>query len=285
MSSERNHLSNGRFLHDLDNWTASGAEYSAGDGDDHYGVAVLSSGGGYIEQAFSLAQLRSYTLNLSVKAVGGDLSAGQATVRITDGDGSIVTTQNLSGTGDTWTDNAISLGLAPGTTYTVRITNVSAGDQVKVDDVWLWFVPITRANIAAAVNRKLGRVATDRSYSTAASGAQTEGDYTDAVDDALRSLGAINPETGLVDVRWLDENLVKSAIDTALQAMLERAAIDYGVEVDISLGPHSERLSQKREAVEKLAGLVSGVGGGGGGNQQVTVRRLRHPRRDYAWDE
>ena len=280
--SERNHLSNGRFLHDLDNWTVSGAEYSAGDGDDHYGVAVLSTGGDYIEQTFSVAHLRSYTLNLSVKAVGSSLSGSQATVRITDGDGNTVTTQDLSGAADTWTENTFSVGLAPGTTYTVRITNASAAGDVKIDDVWLWFVPITRANIAAAAARKLGRVATDRSYSTTASGSQTEGDYTDAVDDALRSLGSISPETGLPDVRWLDESLVKGVIDTALQAMLEKAAIDYGVEVDITLGPHSERLSQKREALEKLAGLAGG-GGGGAGNRQVTVRKLQHPRRDYEW--
>ena len=279
--SERNHLNNGRFLHDLNNWTASGAEYSAGDGDDHYGVAVLSTGGDYIEQTFSLPYLRTYTLHLSAKVTGGDLSGSQATARIVDGDGNTVTTQNLSGTEDTWTENTISLGLAPGTTYTVRITNASAAGDLKVDDAWLWFVPITRANLAAAVARKLTRVATDLSYSATPSGGQTEGDYTDAVDDALRSLGAINPETGLPDVRWLDESLVKSAIDAALQAMLERVAIDYSVEVDITLGPHSERLSQKREAAEKLAGMVSGSGGAG--SRQITVRKLLHPRRDYEW--
>jgi hypothetical protein len=281
VSIERSRIYNGRFLHDLDNWTASDAAYSAGDGDDHYGVAVLETGGGYVEQDFTVPGYRSFTLHVDVKAVGADLSAGEATITISDGDGNTVTTQNLSGTADTWTENTISLGLAEGTTYTIRITNVSAAGDVKIDDVWLWFVAITRANIAAAAHRKMGRVATDRSYSTTSSGTQTEGDYTDAVDDALRTVGAIDPKTGEPDVRWLDPEQVKGAIDVTLQAMLERAAIDYGVEVDFTIGPHSERLSQKREALEKLAGM--GDKGGGAGSQQVVSRKLSHPRQDYDW--
>jgi len=107
--SERNWLTNGRILHDLDGWTASGAAYSAGDGDDHYGVAVLSTGGDYIEQDFGVPHARSYTLHLSVKAVGADLSGSQATARIVDGDGNTVVTQSLSGTADTWTENEVRI--------------------------------------------------------------------------------------------------------------------------------------------------------------------------------
>lgn len=280
--SERNHLNNGRFLHDLNNWATSGASYSAGDGDDHYGVAVLATGGDYIEQSFSVSNLRRYTLHLSVKPIGSALSGGQATALITDGNGNTVATINLTGDADTWTEQTQLVGLASGTTYTLRLTNVSAAGDVRLDDVWLWFVSLTRQQIAGAASRKLGRVATELSYSTAESGDQTEGDYTDAVDEALRSLGGINPETGLPDVRYLDEQDAKAAIDATVQAMLEKAAIDYGVEVDITLGPHSERLSQKREALEKLAG---GSSGGGAGNRQIVTRTLHHPRRDYEWPD
>ncbi|MBN1991353.1 MAG: hypothetical protein JW953_01520 [Anaerolineae bacterium] len=276
--SERSRIYNGRFLHNLDNWTASNASYSAGDGDDHYGVAVLETGGGYVEQDFVVTGYRTFTLHLSVKAVGSDLSGSQATATITDGDGNTVTAENLSGTADTWTENEISVGLAEGTTYTLTLTNASAAGDVKIDDVWLWFVPLTRAQIAAAVARKLGRVATDRSYSTTLSGTQTEGDYTDAVDDALRTMGAIDPKTGLTNVRWADSGMVKAIIDAALQAMLEKAQIDYAVEVDFSIGPHSEQLSQKRAALKDLTSAE-----GGAGNRQVVSRPLRHEREDYTW--
>src|SRR3989337_87540 len=122
--SDRNHLSNGRLLHDLDNWTASNAVYSAGDGDDHYGVAALSASGGYIEQTFSVSRTRSYTLHTSVKPVGGILAANEVTARIQDGAGNTVATLSLEGgTQDTWQENEDIIGLAPGTTYTLRITN------------------------------------------------------------------------------------------------------------------------------------------------------------------
>ena len=282
--SEHNHLNNGRFLHSLDNWTASGAVYSAGDGDEHYGVAVLSTGGDYVEQTFSVPAMRRYTLHLSVKPAGSALTTGQATVRITDGNGNVIVTSNLTGGADAWHEQTYLVGLAHGTTYTLRLSNASAAGDVSLDDVWLWFVPLTRQAIAQAAERKLGRVGTELNYESAGLGSQAEGEYTDAIDEGLRSLGAINPETGLPDVRYLDEQNAKAIIDSTVQAMLEKAAIDFGVEVDITLGPHSERLSQKREALEKLAGLAGGSGGGAG-NRQIIARPLHHPRKDYTWDD
>ena len=118
MTDERNRLNNGRFLHDLDNWTLSGATYSAGDGDDHYGVAVLSTGGDYIEQTFSVPRLRSYSLHLSTKPVGAALTANQVTMAITDGDGNTVVTKSVNGPiADKWGESEWKIGLAPGTTY------------------------------------------------------------------------------------------------------------------------------------------------------------------------
>ena len=118
--SERNELMNGRFTHDLDNWTASSAVYSAGDGDDHYGVAVLSTGGGYISQTFAISRIRLYSIHVAVKAIGADLSAGKCQLIIFDGNNNTVKTENLSGTADTWTDNDLTVGLAPGTTFTLK---------------------------------------------------------------------------------------------------------------------------------------------------------------------
>ena len=280
MSDRQNRLNNGRFLHDLDNWTVSGALYSAGDGDDHYGVAVLSTGGDYIEQDFTVPHARTYTLHISVKAVGGALSAGQATARIVDDNGNTVVTTDLTeATGDTWEENNISLGLAPGTTYTLRVTNVSASGNVRIDDVWLWWTPITRAEMATRVDVKLAGLADDASLSTTASGALTEGDYTYAVDAGLRAIGAIDPETDLPDIRWIETNLIDTALDAIELEMLERLQRHYIVKVDTRVGQRQEALSQISKAIKEL---TSGAGKQGGVGGRVVQRKLRYEINDFS---
>lgn len=275
--SEQNRLGNGRFQHNLNNWTATGnAVYSAGDGDNHYGVAVLPTGGGAIEQTFAVPFARSHSLHIAVKAIGSDLSSNQATAVITNGDGDTVLTQNLSGTADTWTESTYNIGLAPGTTYTLTVTNNSASGDVRIDDIWLWWVPITRANLAAQVHAKLAGLATDASLSTAVNGSLTEGDYTYAIDSGLRSIGAIDPETDTPDTRYLDAALVNAALAAVEREILEQLQRDYAVQVDLKIGPRSEALSQINKALAALTGTGEGQSGGGSQGGPVIVRRLRY---------
>lgn len=271
---ERSHLANGRFLQNIDQWTATNAAYSAGDGDDHYGVCVLTAGG-YITQTFAVPYARSYTLHTAVKPVGGTLSANQMLATITDGDGNTVVALSLEGdTSGAWQESEDTIGLAPGTTYTLEYRNNSAL-TVRLDDVWLWFVPMTRAAIAAQVHARLGQLATDYSLTTTPAGALTEGSYTYAIDNGLRALGTLNPETGQVDIRYLDAGDVLTAIDLVEQEMLKRVQRSALVEVDVSLGPRRESLSQKA----KMIGEAMGSGKSGGG--RVVVRKLRHQAEDY----
>lgn len=272
--SERSHLANGRFLQNIDQWTATGGAYSAGDGDDHYGVCVLSAGG-YITQTFAVPYARAYTLHSTVKPVGGVLTANQVLATITDGNGNTLVSLSLEGdTSGAWQENEDTLGLAPGTTYTLKYLNNSAL-TVRLDDVWLWFVAIARTQIAAQVHARLGQLATDYSLSTTPSGALTEGSYTYAVDNGLRAMGAINPETGQVDIRYLDTGDVLTVIDLAEQEMLKRVQRSALTEVDTSLGPRSESLSQK---AAMIATAMTGSGKGGG---RVVIRSLRHQAEDY----
>lgn len=282
--SEFNRLSNGRFLHDLDNWTASDATYQASDGDDHYGMAKLAAGGGYIEQDFSVPRTRTYSMHLAIKPDTTDLSTSDLQLRIVDGDGNTVLTQNAGSiTADAWTEKTYEYGLASGTTYTLRITNNRSSGAVKIDDVWIWWVPLTRAEIASQIAAKLGRLATDRSLSTSESGSLTEGDYTYAIDAGLRQVGAINPETDEPDIRYTDASLLDTIIDTAEREMLERLQRDYAVEVDVQLGPRRENFSQTQKALAQLTGTGGGTSGGGGGGR-IIQRRLRHERRDFDYD-
>lgn len=265
MSDERSLLYNGRFLSDLDNWTVSSAVYSAGDGDDHYGVAVISQNG-YIEQTFSPDNTRLHSFHFSVKPVT-TLTTG-LTLLITDGNGNTVLSQALTATAATWTETTVDIGVAFGDTYTLRITNTKAED-IKVDDIWIWPVVMTRAAIATRVNDKLGRLATDRSYSTTASGAKTEGDYTYAIDAGLRKVDAIDPETALPDIRWLEYDGLQTLLETVEQEMIEKLQRDYSVEVDIRVGQRSESLSQISKSLSEMTTKDSKTG-------RVIVKRLKH---------
>jgi hypothetical protein len=266
--SERSLLTNGRFLSNLNGWTASGgAAYSAGDGDDHYGVASLPAGAS-ISQALAVWRARSYTLHLSVKTAA-------ATITIVDGAGNSLPAQTASGAGGVWTETSIALGLAPGSQYTLTISN-AGGSTILIDDVWLWWAPLSRSELAARVHRKLDALATDASFSTTTSGAQTEGSYTDAVDAGLRAVGAIDVETNLPDVRYLDAGLLDSCLDAIEREMLERAQRHYAALTDIKVGDRDEKLSQ----IAKTIGALS-AGGQGGARGKVVMRTLRREANDY----
>lgn len=265
MSDRRSLLYNGRFLSDLDNWTVSNAVYSAGDGDEHYGVAVLSQNG-YVEQTYAPDYTRLHSIHVSVKPVT-TLTTG-LTLLITDGNGNTVLSQALTGAAGAWTETTIDVGLAFGDTYTLRVTNTKAED-IKVDDIWIWPVAMTRAAIATRVSEKLGRLVTDRSYSTTTSGSKTEGDYTYAIDAGLRKVDAYDPETALPDIRWLDYEDLQAMLETVEQEMIEKLQRDYSVEVDIRIGSRSENLSQISKSLSEMT-IKEGKSG------RVTVKKLIH---------
>jgi hypothetical protein len=245
VESERTVLTNGRFLHNLDGWSvAGGAIYSAGDGDDYYGVAVLPTGGGQISQRFAVDEYRAFTLHLSAKADGASATPGAVTAQIADGQGNAVGTWNLSAAADAWTAQTFQIGLAMGTTYTLTLTNVSHPSSIKLDDLWLWWLPITRAQIAARAHAKLSSLATSNSLSTTAAGALTEGDYTYAIDAGLRFIGAINGVTDQVDIRQLETRQINDLLIAVEQEMLDVIERGQTTIVDIKVGQREEKLSQ-----------------------------------------
>lgn len=269
---ERSRLINGRFLHNLNGWTISGAEYSPGDGDDHYGVAVLSTGGDYIEQSFSVIDTRLHTLHLSAKCANA-VSGAEVRLILTDGEGDTVVTANIPITAAAWTELSNEYGLAPGTAYTLKIINNTAGADVKIDDVWVWPLPITRANVAARTAAKLADLATENSLSTSQSGALTEGDYTYAIDAALRQINAINPETGSPDARYADPEDVNTLLNEAELEILYMLRRTYALKTDIRVGPRDEKLSQIGAAIDTITG-IAGDKRFSGKPGRVEVRRL-----------
>lgn len=251
VDTERSYIQNGRFLHTLDGWNAAGgAVYSAGDGDDHYGVAVLPVGSS-ISQPFTVDEYRAFTLHLSCKADGASATPGSVTAQIADGAGNTVRAWNLSAAADSWAEQTEQIGLATGTTYTLTLTNVSHSADVALDDLWLWWLPMTRAQIAARVARQLGALATDAGKSTTPAGELTEGDYTDAIDAGLRDIGAINPVTDLPDIRQLESRQINDVLAAVERAMLSQLQRYYATLVDTKEGPLEQKLSQIATAIAR----------------------------------
>lgn len=271
--TERNRLTNGRFLHNLNGWTVSGAAYSPGDGDDHYGVAAVEDGG-YLWQDFAVVDTRVYSVHIAAKSTTG-FTGSEIQLVINDGDGNNVVTEDIEAGTASWVENTFTYGLAPGTSYEFKIAN-DAGEEVLIDDVWVWHVPITRANAAARVDEKLAGLATAQSLSTAASGSKTEGDYTYAVDAGLRNVNAINPETGFPDVRYLGPDDVNPLLLEIRKEVLEQLQSTYLLQVDTQIGPRRESLSQIAKQIGDIAGTSgSGSGKSSGGTARVEQRPLK----------
>ena len=266
---ERTYLINGRFLNGLDSWTAASATFLASDGDEQYGMAQLSVGGS-IAQPFNVAKARSYTLHIAVKPAT-TLASGDATVALTT-NGNPVTTLNLTGVAGLWTENTFTVGLVPAVNYKLTVNAVNVA--VKIDDVWLWFVPTTRAALAQRVLTRLGGLATDQSLSLAPSGTQTEGDFTGAVDTGLRTIGAIDPETDAIDIRYLSIEMVDTAITALEREMLQQLYRTFSLQTDISVGPRHESLSQVAKAIERLLASTAST------SRQVQQARIK---RDDLW--
>lgn len=267
--AERSLLDNGRFLGGLDEWTATGgAVYAASDGDDHAGLASLPAGAS-VAQAFTPDRTRRYILSLSVKT-------GNATVTIVDSDGRTVLSATATGSAGVWTVTTRAIGLIADETYTLTIANGGAG-TILIDDVWIWYVPKTRAEIAAIVHRKLGGLASDASLSTTASGEQTEGSYTDAIDAGLRSLGALDADTDLPDIRALEAGQLDTLLGLVEGEALALLQRHYATLTDIRVGERDEKLSQISAQIAKLK--PSGGAGGGGG--RIVIRTLTREAVDY----
>lgn len=265
--TEPSYIINSRFLQNLDSWVASGgAVYRASDGSEQYGYASLPAAAS-ISQAFAVLNARLYTLHLAVKT-------GNATAVVSDSLGNTLATITGTGTAGAWTETTSTLGLAPGIQYTITITN-NGVSTILVDDVWLWYVPITRAALAARVARKLSTLATDASLSYVAAGALTEGDYTDAIDSGMRAIGAINPETDLPDVRYIDSSTIDSLADQVEREMLERLSRYYATLTDIKAGPRDEKLSQIGAAIGRMTSAPTA------GGAKVVARRLSRYTPDY----
>lgn len=252
-----NLLVNPAFDGNLDEWTGTGTLDRA-DGYPRLGCVQLATGQS-ISQAQDLGEDQLYTLHYFFKrGTGATLTASY---------GSISQTHSAE-TIDVWTEGVLIFALDAGEQNSV--TFAASGGTVRVDTVTLGIggLPITRAQMAARVERRITALAAEQSLSTAPSADGPEGDYSDAVDEALRQIGAVG-RYGDPDVTRLTLTQVQPAVDGAILAMLEQLRVTYSLETDVSLGPRRESRSQIAGALGKMVSKGPGT---------VQVRRLIHDR-------
>lgn len=131
---------------------------------------------------------------------------------------------------------------------------------------------LTRATLATLVADRLGAIATDRGYATTGEGSLTEGDYTYAIDAALRDMDLLN-SADEPDITEAEVEQYNTLVEVVERYMLQKANRSLSMEVDLQLGPRRQSFSQKAKAVREL--------GQGGGSRRVVAMRLRHERYDY----
>ena len=269
-----NRLVNGRFNQELDNWTVTGSvTHSFAEGSLLGGSAHFTTQFDRVEQEFSVSRDAVYTAHCRIRAVTSDLSSSDASLTIYDVQSTDVVftlaLETLEGV-DKWTEFSGEAGLASGRTYALYVIQNGASAEFYLDDIWVSPIPVSRREIAEQVHEKLGTLATALSWSTVPSGTKLEGDYTRAIDAALRSLGALDPQLGTVDIRYVPAESVPALIGEVEQQSLEALRLQYASQVDVKAGPVSESFSQRAVAIGSILG-----GDGGSSRGPVIIRSLR----------
>lgn len=251
-----NLLENGGFDGNLDEWTGTGTINRA-DGYPRLGCVALAAGQS-IAQTESVNEDQLYTLHYFYRlAEGATLTAGY---------GSIAQTHTGAPL-NTWQEGVLVFALDAGASEAVQFS--AAGGAVSVDSVTLLGqgIPITRQGILSTVAARIEDLASDAGLSSTGVGDQPEGDYSHAIDEALRQVGAVN-RWGDPDVTRLETGKVNDLVEAATTAMLQRLRARYALETDVSLGPRRENRSQ-------IAGSIDQMLAGGAADRRVKVGNMR----------
>lgn len=253
-----NLLLNGGFDGNLDRWSGTGTiERSLGY--PRPGCAALAAGSALESEAVGLGADQLYTLHYFFRMVSG------ATLTIRYGD----MVQAYTGAPlDIWREGTFAFALDTSGNSGVRLE--AAGGLAHVDAVALLIggLPCSRYQLATMVAAQLRGLATSAGLLSGASAAGPNGDYTVAVDEGLRAVGAVN-RYGDPDVTQLAPRQINDAVEAAKAAMLQALRADYALKTDVQLGPRRESRSQIAESIDKMLG-------GGGANNRPAVARLRH---------
>lgn len=264
-----NRLYNADFARDLNSWTPDGdAAHVVNQGYRELGAVHLPASGSAVQQAFSIGVGRPYMIEVAVCGASAD---GQLLLAIETGDEELVYASNLLFSDSEWSYHAERVGLAWGE-YNLRLAYVDAA--CYVDDVSIAFVPATRQELARKTADRLGALAANANFSAGATQTSPEGDYTDAIDEGLRAIGAVDP-AGRPDVRYVDAESLTALLGSIELAMLNRLQRYWMTKTNYQLGPRTEYLNQIQAALLALTGGAVG-GRPASAGRGVQTRRLQH---------
>lgn len=254
-------LINGGYDGNLDEWDGDGT-ISRSLGYPRWGCVALAAGQA-IRQDVGVGADQLYTLHFFYRlASGATLTAGYGDV-----------TQTFTGTpATTWREGVLYFALDEGDDTSEEVEFSAADAAAWVDSVTLLIggLPISRADIATRTARAIADLASDASYSTTADATKgPEGDYSDAVDEALRQLGAVT-RWGDPDVTRLSAAQINDVLEATKTAMLQKYRQTAALKTDVSLGPRRESQSQIAASIDKMLS-------GGGEDRRVKMGKLTHP--------
>lgn len=272
-------LYNGGFNGNMYRWSGTGTINRIA-GYPRIGCASLAAGQSIASEVIGLGENYPYTIHFFYQlATGATLTAGY---------GSVVTQTFTGSPLNVWREGVITFALDTGGNS--GVTFAASGGACLVDSVTLMGggLPISRADIAVMVADNLGSLATDAGLSTTASAAGPNGDYSLNIDDALRAMGAVSTfgGAGLLgtyadeavttwgdpDVTQLEMAEIGSVVELVTESLIVQIRNSKAGEVDITLGPRSERKSQLVANMNALLG--GGKGKGGASGKSVGVGKL-----------
>lgn len=250
-----NLLLNGAFAGNLHEWSGTGT-IDRSNGYPRLGCVSLAAGQS-LGQRRDLAEDQLYNLHYFYRLTHG------ATLTASYGAG---VSRVESGVNAVWREGLLSFALDTGANDEIAFT--AAGGVVLVDTVTLLAggLAVTRGQLAVMVAARLGTLATDAALAYAASTLGSEGNYTLAIDEALRAVGAVG-DYGDPDVTRLAAEQVGDAVESARVTMLQQLRGAYALKTDVSLGP-------RRESYSQIATSIDAMIAGAGSARRVSVGRL-----------
>lgn len=261
-----NLLSNSRFYGNFDEWiTAGTVAIDRARGYPRNGCAKLSAGA-TLTQDEGVSGDALYTVYYFFRLdSGATLTAGYA-----DGGTTWLNTHSTEAKGP-WYEGIITF--APDASLGGGVQFAASGGAAWVDALALvhMSLPITRRRMAILLEERLGQLAAEACWSRQANSAGPDGDYSTAIDEALRALGACDT-LGEPDIVRLQPEQINDALEAAQRNLLQRLRADYALSTDVSLGP-------RRESRSQIAGLIDGMiggGGGGGGDRRVAQAGMNY---------
>lgn len=254
-----NLLLNGDFARGLYEWEGSGTIIRSL-GYPRLNAAQLTAGQS-LAQDVSVSTEQLYTLHYFYRLATG------ATLTVGYGD---VTQQHTGDPLNVWREGVLVFSVEEGGEVSANVEISASGGTAYVDTLTLLTggLPRSRAEIASAVAAMISALASDIGLVTTPNASGPEGDYSAAIDEALRAVGAMT-RWGDPDVTRLGPGQINAVIEATKISMLQKARVGYALQTDVSLGPRSENLSQ-------IAGSIDEMLAGAGSDRRPTMARLSH---------